>query len=156
MTDEILTLEKAAMERWRNGDPQGFVELGAEDILYVDVGQTRPIHGLGAYRDYMKGLEGKIHYQRSEFIRPAVVMIGEAALLTYNYRSSILTPEMTVSSQTPWNCTEVYFKREGMWKIVHNHWSFVKHRVPDQVEIPLPVASTPKVYTGVLGELMRS
>ena len=39
-------LEKAAMERWRNGDPMGFVELSAEDILYVDVGQTKPIQGL--------------------------------------------------------------------------------------------------------------
>jgi ketosteroid isomerase-like protein len=154
MTNEILLLEQAAMDRWRNGDPMGFVELSAEDILYVDVGQTRPIHGLGVYREFMRGLEGKIHYQRSEFIRPAVVICGEAALLTYNYRSSILTPEGAVTSQTPWNCTEVYFKREGMWKIVHNHWSFVKHRVPDQVELPLPVASTPTEYTGVLGELM--
>ena len=30
MEDTILSLEKTAMERWRNGDPGGFVELSAE------------------------------------------------------------------------------------------------------------------------------
>jgi len=38
MDNDILLLEKAAMHRWRNGDPLGFVELSAEDILYVDPG----------------------------------------------------------------------------------------------------------------------
>jgi ketosteroid isomerase-like protein len=103
----------------------------------------------------MKQVEGKVHYQRSEFIASRIVSVGDATLLTYNYRSSVLRPEGTVSSQTPWNATEVYFKREGTWKIVHSHWSFVKHRVRDKVEIPLPVASTPIEYDGVLGELMR-
>ena len=154
MNDEILLLEKAAMERWRNGDPMGFVELSADDILYVDPGLPKPIQGLDEYRVYMKQVEGKVHYQRSEFIASRIVSVGDATLLTYNYRSSVLRPEGTVSSQTPWNTTEVYFKREGTWKIVHSHWSFVKHRVRDKVEIPLPLSSTPKEYDGVLGELM--
>jgi uncharacterized protein (TIGR02246 family) len=155
MTNEILTLEKAAMERWRNGDPFGFVELSAEDILYIDVGQIKPIQGLEAFRLYMKQFEGKIFYQKSEFIAPKVVMAGDAALLTYNYRSTVFTVEGMISAQTPWNATEVYFRREGKWKIVHTHWSFIKHRVPENVEIPLPVSSAPLNYNGVLGELMR-
>jgi uncharacterized protein (TIGR02246 family) len=154
MDNEILLLEKSAMERWRNGDPMGFVELSADDILYVDPGLTKPIQGLEDYRSYMKQIEGKVHYQRSEFIGSKVVSVGDAALLTYNYRSSVLTPDGTVSSQTPWNTTEVYFKREGEWKIVHSHWSFVSHRVGEKVEIPLPVGSKLSEYDGVLGELM--
>jgi ketosteroid isomerase-like protein len=154
MNDDVLSLEKAAMERWRHGDPMGFVELSAEDILYVDPGQTKPIIGLEAYRPYMKQLEGQIHYQRSEFIDPQVVVMGDAALLSYNYRSSVLTPEGQVSSQTPWNSTEVYFRRAGGWKIVHNHWSFIKQKLPEQLEIPLPIHPTKLEYEGVLGELM--
>ncbi len=154
MTHEILQLEKAAMERWRNGDPMGFVELSADDILYVDVGQTRPIQGLEPYRVYMQQLAGQIHYQKSEFIAPRIVVSGDAALLTYNYRSSVLSPEGAVISQTPWNATEVYFIREGEWKIVHTHWSFINHKVPEHVEIPLPVLSAPVEYDGVLGELL--
>jgi ketosteroid isomerase-like protein len=155
MNDDILALEQAAMERWRNGDPLGFVEISAEDICYVDPGLTKPILGLESYKAHMKQVEGKVYYQKSEFIDPKVVMVGEAALLSYNYRSSTLTLDGTVSSQTPWNTTEVYFKREGKWKIVHTHWSFIKQRVPEMVEVPLPVQSKRLEYDGVLGELMR-
>jgi uncharacterized protein (TIGR02246 family) len=155
MTIEILALEKSAMERWRNGDPHGFMELSADDILYVDVGQVKPIQGVDAFHEYMKQFEGKIFYQKSEFIAPKVVQVGEAAVLSYNYRSTAFSPQGIITAQTPWNCTEVYFKRKGEWKIVHNHWSFVRHRVPENVEIPLPVPSSMVEYGGLLGELMK-
>jgi ketosteroid isomerase-like protein len=155
MEDAILFLEKQAMERWRNGDPWGFVEISAGDISYVDPGLTRPIFGLEEYKDYMKQLEGKVHYQKSEFIDPKVVTFGDAAVLTYNYKSSVLTPEGTVTSQTPWNATEVYFRREGQWKIVHNHWSFIEHKLPQSVEVPVPLELARQEYDGVLGEIMR-
>jgi ketosteroid isomerase-like protein len=155
MDPSFLSLEKVAMERWRNGDPMGFVEISAQDICYMDPGLTKPIIGLEAYKAYMQQVVGKVHYQRSEFIEPKVVEMGDAALLTYNYRASTLTADGDVISQTPWNTTEVYFRREGEWKIVHTHWSFIRHRVPDAVEVPLPVLSRKFEYEGVLGELMR-
>jgi uncharacterized protein (TIGR02246 family) len=155
MDDTILTLEKQAMERWRNGDPGGFVELSADDISYVDPGQVKPIVGLGSFMVYMRQFEKNMYYQRSEFIDPRVVEIGDAALLSYNYRSSVISPEGTVTARTPWNATEVYFRREGQWKIVHTHWSFLQHRLPAGVEVPVPVELARPEYTGVLGELMN-
>jgi uncharacterized protein (TIGR02246 family) len=154
MEETILSLENQAMERWRQGDPMGFVELSAEDVTYVDPGLTSPIVGLEVYRAYMKQLEGKVHYQRSEFIEPRVVVVGDAAVLSYNYRSSVLTPEGALVSQTPWNTTEVYFRREGQWKIVHTHWSFLRHKLPASVEVPVPVQMSRQEYAGVLGEVM--
>jgi ketosteroid isomerase-like protein len=154
MNDDILSLEQQAMERWRNGDPWGFVELSAEDITYVDPGLTKPISGLEEYRAYMKQIEGKVHYQGSEFIEPRIVIIGDAAVLSYNYRSTELSPEGMVLSQTPWNATEVYFQREGEWKIVHTHWSFIKHKLPESLEVPMPVQMSWQAYAGVLGEVL--
>jgi uncharacterized protein (TIGR02246 family) len=154
MKETILSLEQGAMERWRNGDPGGFVELSAENITYVDPGLTKPILGLAEFTAYMKQVEGKIHYQRSEFIDPRVVAVGDAAVLSYNYRSSVLTPEGTIVSQTPWNATEVYFRRDGKWRIAHTHWSYVNHKCPESVEIPVPVQSSPQEYEGILGEVM--
>lgn len=154
MKETILSLEKGAMERWRNGDPMGFVEISAEDICYVDPGLTKPILGLEEYRAAMQGAVGKIHYQGSEFIDPQVVVVGDAALLSYNYRSTVLTPAGSIVSQTPWNATEVYFRRDGEWRIVHTHWSYTRHKLPVSVEVPLPVEMSPLEYTGVLGELM--
>jgi ketosteroid isomerase-like protein len=154
MEDTILSLEKAAMERWRNGDPWGFVEISAEDINYVDPGLIKPILGLDEYKAYMKQIEGQVHYQRSEFIDPNVVIVGEAAVLSYNYRSTVLTPKGAVTSQTPWNATEVYFRREDQWRIVHSHWSFIRHKLPESLEVPIPVELTPQEYAGISAELM--
>ncbi len=155
MEDDILSLERAAMERWRNGDPFGFVELSGEDICYVDPGLVKPILGIKEYQSYMDQAKGKIYYQGSEFIEPKVVRVGDAALLSYNYRSTELSPEGQALSQTPWNATEVYFQRQGVWKIVHTHWSFVNHHMPGKVEVPIPIHSGQVSYAGVLGELMR-
>jgi hypothetical protein len=83
MKETILSLEKGAMERWRNGDPWGFVEISAEDVTYVDPGLTTPILGLEEFKAYMKQLEGKIRYQGSEFIDPRVIVAGDAAVLSY-------------------------------------------------------------------------
>ena len=154
MKDTILSLEKGAMERWRNGDPWGFVEISAEDITYVDPGLTRPIHGLDEYKAYMQQIEGKVHYQGSEFIDPKVVVFGDAAVLSYNYRSSVLSPDGTLISQTPWNATEVYFRSGGQWRIVHTHWSYIHHKLPESVEVPLPVELSRQEYAGILGEVM--
>ncbi len=154
MEDEIFALEQGAMERWRNGDPWGFVELSAEDVIYIDPNLTRPIVGLEEYKAYMKQCEGQIHYQGSEFIDPKVVVVGDAAVLSYNYRSSVLTPEGAVTGRLDWNSTEVYFRLDKGWKIVHSHWSYVGHKLPESLEIPLPIQSSRKEYEGVLGELM--
>jgi ketosteroid isomerase-like protein len=154
MDQTILSLEKAAMERWRNGDPMGFVEISADDICYVDPGLNKPILGLDEFTNYMKQIEGKVHYDRSEFIASRIVELDDASLLTYNYRSSVLGPQGTVTSHTPWNTTEVYFKRDGEWQIVHSHWSFVKHRLRETIEVPLPVQARPVAYEGILAELM--
>jgi ketosteroid isomerase-like protein len=154
MEGTILSFENQAMERWRNGDPWGFVELSAEDIVYIDPGLASPIIGLEPYKAYMRKMEGQIHYPGSEFIQPKVVMVGDAAVLSYNYRSSKLSPEEIVLNQTPWNATEVYFRREGQWKIVHTHWSFIHHKLPESLEVPLPVQLSQQDHPGVLGQVM--
>lgn len=154
MEDDVLVLENQAMERWRNGDPMGFVEQSAEDILYVDPGLTKPIIGIEAYRSSMQRAVGLIHYDKSEFISPKVVSLGDARLLTYNYRSSQVDSTGIILSQTPWNCTEVYQRQGEEWKIVHTHWSYIQHKMSDFAEIPIPVRSKPVEYDGVLDELM--
>lgn len=154
MEEEILALEKSAMERWRQGDPLGWVEISAEDVIYIEQGITKPIVGLEEYESYLKQLEGKVFYQGSEFIDPKVRFVGDVAILSYNYRSSVTLPAKSPLDQKLWNTTEVYFRRDKQWKIVHTHWSFVKHKLPERLEIPLPVAITPEKYEGVLGEVM--
>ena len=154
MEETILSLEKGAMERWRNGDPWGWAEISARQVTYVDPGLTQPIVGLEAYRAYLKQIEGQIHYQVSEFIDPRVVVVGDGAILSYNYRSTSTTPGGAVLSQALWNTTEVYFRLEGKWQIVHTHWSFVRHKLPARLEVPIQVELSAQEYPGVLGKVM--
>jgi ketosteroid isomerase-like protein len=153
MEETILSLEKGAMERWRQGDPWGWAEISSEDIIYVDPGLTKPIVGLEAYKAYLEQTEGKVHYQGSEFIDPQVTVVGDAAVLTYNYRSTV-TEAGRITNQTLWNTTEVYFRLGGEWKIAHTHWSFVDHKLPTSLEVPIPVQMSPTEYDGLLGQLM--
>jgi ketosteroid isomerase-like protein len=150
----ILAMENAAMERWRRGDPWGWAEISADDIIYFDPFLTKPVIGMAEYKACLKQAEGNVNYQVSEFIDPKVEFFGKTAVLTYNYRSRVLDTGGTEISQMLWNTTEVYFKRAADWQIVHTHWSFVNHRLPANLEIPLPVEMTPAAYSGVLGELM--
>jgi ketosteroid isomerase-like protein len=155
MADEtILFLEKHAMERWRKGDPWGFAEISDRDIIYIDPGLTKPLLGYKEFETHLKSVEGKVNYQGSEFIDPRVVIVGDAAVLTYNYCSSVLNSEGTLIERTPWNATEVYFRRDDHWRIVHSHWSYTQHRLPESVEVPLPVQLSHQEYEGVLGEVM--
>jgi hypothetical protein len=50
----------------------------------------------------------------------------DAAVLSYRFFDTQVNPDGTIASRTPWNCTEVYFKIEGKWRIVHTHWSYIK------------------------------
>jgi ketosteroid isomerase-like protein len=120
-----MTLECAAMERWRKGDPWGFMELYSPEITYFDSGTSRRIDGLEAMKAEYKNREGKIFYDVMEFIAPLVRVQDDLAVLYYRFFSTRLNPDGSILSRIPWNCTEVYVKQAGLWKIVHNHWSFI-------------------------------
>jgi uncharacterized protein (TIGR02246 family) len=123
---EVMALESAAMERWRKGDPWGFIEIYAPDVTYFDTGTPQRLNGLDALRAEYAQREGKIFYDVMDFIAPMVQVCGELAVLTYRFFSTQLNPDGSISSRIPWNCSEVYVRIAGQWRIVHNHWSFIR------------------------------
>jgi ketosteroid isomerase-like protein len=151
---ELMRLENGAMERWRKGDPMGWAEIAAPEVTYVDPGLPKPIVGLEAYSRYLGELKGKILYDGSEFVRPKVAVYGDMAVLTFNYQATTRQADGTEKRHAPWNTTEIYARLGGAWKIIHTHWSYINHVLPDQVEIPLPVELQDKADEGVAGELL--
>src|SRR2546421_9397383 len=83
-TNEILLLERAALDRWGKGDPGGFLDLYAADISYFDPVTAKRIDGHQAMADYYRPWFGKIRVARFEMLNPQVVIDGSLALLTYN------------------------------------------------------------------------
>jgi len=154
MDDAILQLEKAAVERMHRGDTYGFVEICDDEILYVDPNLVEPITDIEQFTNYMSGYESEYYQERSEFVDPRIESVGNAAVLSYNYIATVLAEDGSEIRNTPWNATEVYFRRYGDWKIAHTHWSFRQHRLPEGVDVPIPMQLTPQKYEGLLGELM--
>ena len=60
-----------------------------------------------------------------DFIEPGVQVCGDMPVLFYRFLSSWLNTDGSVLKRTPWNCTEVYQRVQGSWKIIHNHWSLI-------------------------------
>jgi ketosteroid isomerase-like protein len=116
---EVVVLEEGALRRWLNGDPGGFLELCAEDVVYFDPFQERRIDGLEALTVYYELLRGKIRAARFDLLNPLVQEVGDAATLTFNFVSFDAK-----ENPTRWNCTEVYRRQASAWKLIQSHWSF--------------------------------
>lgn len=114
---EILAMERAALDRWGSGDPDGFLEIVDVDVTYFDPYQPSRIDGLSALRQYYAGLRGKIRIDSYEIVEPRVQVYGETAVLTFRFHSRGSESEMH------WNATEVYRRGADGWRIVHSHWS---------------------------------
>ncbi len=125
--DQILALERAALDRWGKGDPGGFLELYAPDITYFDPVTAARIDGHQAMVEYYRPWIGKIQIERYEILNPQVVIDGNMALLTYNLVNYFHDAQGAESVGSCWNSTTVYQRRSGTWKALHSHWSFTRH-----------------------------
>ena len=118
----ILELERGALERWIRGDPDGFVEISAPEIVYFDPFRERRVDGLPALKQIYEDLRGKVFAARFEFLDPLVQHIGNAAVLTFN-----LVSYSAADQELRWNCTEVYRREHDdvkTWRIIQSHWSY--------------------------------
>ncbi len=97
----VLAMEQAALDRWGKGDPSGFIEISAPDVVYFDPFQPRRMDGRAALEQYYEGLRGHVHIDRDQIISPNMQVIGNAAVLTFNCIS------WSGEKRNRWNCTEV-------------------------------------------------
>jgi ketosteroid isomerase-like protein len=117
----IIALEKQALELWNNGNPDGFIELSSDDVIYFDPVFENKLEGKKALEDYYNPIRGKIKIDLYKMINPVVQLSSEVAVLAYNYEAH------RDSMIFKMNCTEVYrLNSSNQWKIIHTHWSFVQ------------------------------
>ncbi len=114
----IVAMERAALDRWGRGDPSGFLEITAADVVYFDPFQRRRLNGIDALRALYESIRGQVSVARYELIDPRVQAVGDMAVLTFNY---VAEGSNEVTSR--WNCTEVYRRQADTWRIIQTHWS---------------------------------
>ncbi len=119
LTDTIVAMECTALDRWGNGDPSGFLEICAPDVVYFDPNLERRIDGRDALSEYYDAIKGKVSIERYELLNPLVQRVGDAAVLTFNYVSYGEDED-----KYKWNCTEVYRRASEGWEIIQTHWSY--------------------------------
>ena len=113
----IIAREKAALDRWIKGDPSGFLEISAPDVVYFDPSLEHRLDGIEALTGLYESVRGKISAERYELLNPKVQVVGDAAVLTFNFVA--YGPD----KNNRWNCTEVYRCQSGQWRIIQTYWS---------------------------------
>lgn len=125
--EQILELERSALDRWGKGDPGGFLDVYAPDVTYFDPTTASRIDGHQEMVNYYKPWIGKIRIARYEILNPQVVIDGNIALLTYNIVNYIRDAKNNETTGSCWNSTTVYQRQGDAWKTIHSHWSFTRH-----------------------------
>ena len=130
--EELVALERSALDRWIAFDPDGYLDLQAPEVTYFDPFTESRVDGRDALQVRvapMKNMKPPFTDPRYEMINPKVQRHGDVALLTFNlvnYGKLADGPERVLSR---WNSTEVYSRIGGAWKIIHSHWSFIQPEV---------------------------
>jgi ketosteroid isomerase-like protein len=69
-----------ALDRWGKGDPNGYLEIMANDVTYFDPMQDKRVDGIEAMKQMLAPLTGKIAVSRFDMIDPKVQRQGDSAL----------------------------------------------------------------------------
>jgi hypothetical protein len=119
LQEQLVEMERAALARWCSGDPSGFLEISAPDVVYFDPYRERRVDGLPALTRIYQDLRGKNFASRFEILNACTQQVGDGAVLTFNFVSWGETGEAV-----RWNCTEVYRRDPAGWRIIQTHWSY--------------------------------
>lgn len=122
--DQVLARERHALDQWSQGKPVGYADVTSAEITYFDdIGAQRRKEGDAELRTYLATLEGQIPPHRYTVADPKVQRYGDIAILSFRYEPS--TDDG--APLTVWKATSVYhLEPDGVWRIVHGHWSMVK------------------------------
>ena len=121
----VIALECAALDRWGKGDPSGFLEISAPDVVYFDPFLDLRLDGRDALAAHYEPYRGKIFISRYEMDNVKVQFVGDAAVLTFNFVSYGGSEDAF-----RWNCTEVYRRAGASWQIIQTHWSYTRGERP--------------------------
>jgi ketosteroid isomerase-like protein len=117
----IISMEKAALDRWKTGDTFGFVEIASDDITYFDPFLEKRVTGIKEFTDHYASFRYSFNFPGYELLNPEVQLYGDTAVLTFNFEGTA-----NDGSKNRWNATEVYHKFDNNWKLIHSHWSITK------------------------------
>ncbi|MEZ5401816.1 MAG: nuclear transport factor 2 family protein [Bryobacteraceae bacterium] len=120
LTEELVALERRALDGWLKGDPEPALAAMDPDVTYYHVISEQRIEGLAALKEIFERYRGRPLFDSYEIRGAKVRTVGDAAVLTYQLGQRV------GENTSYWNGTVVFGKTEAGWRVVHVHWSAVR------------------------------
>lgn len=122
LAQHIIGLEKAALDKWFNGDTSGYEQLWSKrSFTYFDAVVTERIDSHATIAEFLKTIDGKLFAERYDFRNPRVQIGQDMAVLTFQLFAKTTLIDMA------YNCVEVYQREDdGVWRVIHSTWSFIR------------------------------
>lgn len=122
LAKHIIGLERAALDKWFNGDTSGYEKLWSRcSFTYFDAVVTERIDDHATIAEFLKTIDGKLFADSYDFRNPRVQIGEDMAVLTYQLFAKTTLIDME------YNCIEVYQKEaDDQWCVIHSTWSFIR------------------------------
>ena len=120
----IIGLEKAALNKWFNGDTSGYKQLWSRDnFSYFDAVVSERIDSHSEIEKVLATIEGKLFANSYDFRNPRVQFSDDMSMGVLTFQLFAKTTLIDME----YNCIEVYHKEaNGEWHVVHSTWSFIR------------------------------
>ncbi len=122
LAEHIIGLEKAALDKWFNGDTSGYERLWSKrSFSYFDSVGAERVDDHATIARFLETIEGKLFADSYDFRNPRVQFGRDMAVLTYQLFAKTTFIDMK------YNCIEVYQREENdEWHVIHSTWSFIR------------------------------
>lgn len=121
LANEIIALEKSALDKWFKGDTSGYEQLWSErSFTYFDAVVSERVDDYATIKKFLDSIAGKLSADSYDFRNPRVQFGKDMAVLTYQLFAKANLIDMA------YNCIEVFQKEDGRWRVIHSTWSVIR------------------------------
>lgn len=127
LADEIIALEKSALDKYFKGDMSGYLELWSkEDFTYFDANRKERADTYEEVADFLTNvIGGRMHADSYDFHAPRVQFGKDMAVLTFQLHADTSLIEMH------YNVVEIFQKEKDGWHVIHSTWDLITPFSPE-------------------------
>ena len=114
---EVVALERQALDGWLRGDPDPQLAICDSEITYFHDVLEKRLDSLSTVKQLFEQYRGVPLFDSYDLRDPKVQTAGDVTVLTYQL------VQRKGSATRYWNATQVYRKGKDGWRIIHSHWS---------------------------------
>lgn len=122
IAEHLISLEKAALDKWFRGDVSGYRELWSKrSFSYFDAVSGDRIDDHATISKFLESIDGQLSAETYDFRNARIQLGKDMAVLTFQLFADTNLIDME------YNCIEIYQKEpDEQWRVIHSTWSFIR------------------------------